>query len=178
MSLTPYIWPRFMRVVYLKHYSNNKLVSECYDMSNMLHISGQHFLLSACFNTIVQAIPSSYYIGLDNRTLIQLSDNMVNLVGEPSGYGYGRQPVSSVTGWTITNYTLGVSATSPVVSFTASGGSYGPISNIFLTTKLDNTGSLIATAPVGGSRMINNNDIITMQLAVSLVDDPTAGSFS
>lgn len=176
MSITPYLWPRFLRILNLKHFSNDVLVDECYDLSNMLHVGGQNFILSCCFNTAVHTVPSIYYIGLDNRSIIQESDVITNLIGEPSGYGYVRQPVSSSTGWTIANFPLGVVATSPVISFLASGGSYGPVLNLFLTTALDNTGVLIATAPFSGHRTLNDGDHLTMQLAVSLINDPTSGS--
>lgn len=177
MSITPYRWPHLMRIVSLKHTNKNgEIIEETYNLSNMLHVAGENFILSCCFRTDVATVPLTYYLGLDNRTLIQSNDVMSSLIGEPSGYGYSRQPVSSASGFTVTNYLEGVDVKSPVVSFSAVSGSYGPVRNLFLTTRLDNAGVLIATAALAGPRTLRDGDVLTMQLAVSLQNDPDAGS--
>lgn len=172
MSKTPYHWPRFMTIVALKHVDRDgNIIEETYDLSNMLHIAGEAFLFSCMFTTSINTVPLTYYLGLDNRTIIQGSDTMTSLIGEPSDYGYSRQPISSASGFTVASTSTNVTCTSPVVSFSAADGSYGPVRNLFLTTKLDNTGVLIATAPLSGARTVQSGDVLTMQLSISLRND-------
>jgi hypothetical protein len=61
-------------------------------------------------------------------------------------------------------------ASSPIVAFRAQNGAWGPVSNLFLTNKADNTGSLIASATFEAPITVNEGDSITMRIAVSLRD--------
>lgn len=137
----------------------------------MLHQDGQKFILSVGFNTAGDfSIPATYYIGLDNRTTVQLTDTMANVSSEPLGYGYNRQPVSSASGFTLSLVNNAYRISSITVSFTASGGIIGPFQNVFLTDQLTNDGSLIGTAPLGGSFQVNDGESVSLRFALSLQD--------
>ena len=160
-----------MRILELKHYRNNELISVTYDLPNMLHQGGEEFILSVAFSTANGfSIPAAYYLGLDNRNTIQLTDTMASLQNEPTGNGYLRQPVSSASGFGIELVNSAYRATSVVVAFTASTGSFGPIQNLFLTDKLDNTGTLIATAPLDAPHTVAPGDTLSLRLGLSLQD--------
>jgi hypothetical protein len=72
-------------------------------------------------------------------------------------------------------FTLGVAsgvylAQGPVVSFSATGGSWGPVKNLFLTTKSDNTGILIASAALSENTILNSGETLNVRLALTLKD--------
>jgi hypothetical protein len=164
-----------LRILEIQHLRDNKVIWEAKDLLNTLHIDGEKFMLSALFKTTAGiAVPSFYYLGMDNRSSVEKTNNMSSITTEPTGNGYSRQPVSSATGFTIEGYSSGGldhwRAKSQVVSFSASGGQWGPVSNVFLTDRLDDTGYLIATAPLPGSRSLAAGEIITFRFALNLVD--------
>lgn len=160
-----------MKVLEFKHFRKGELIYEAYDLPNMLHHSGQRFILSVAFNTGGDfSIPAAYYLGLDNRSTIQLEDEIANLQNEPTGFGYNRQPVSSASGFNVDLVNNAYRATSLTVAFTASGGVIGPFQNVFLTDQLGSEGSLISTALLGGTFTINDGDSVTLRLGLSLQD--------
>lgn len=149
---------------------------EAKNLKNTLHLEGEEFILSAMFRTTNGiAVPSFYYLGMDNRTVISPTDNMVSISTEPTGNGYSRQVISSATGFVIENYTLSAAshwrARSQVISFSASGGQWGPVSSVFLTDRIDKTGYLISTAPLGTTRYVSSGESITFRFALTLFDE-------
>ena len=157
----------------IKHLNKNGTVLwEAKNLYNVLHVKGEQFILSAVFTggTTNTYIPSYYYFGLDNRATPSISDTMASLSGEPTQYGYARQPVSSsgqfVVGLQGSNYR----ADCPLLTFTAVGGNWPSIQNLFLTNKVDNTGTLIATIALGSSIVVNAGETLTLQMGLALSD--------
>jgi len=140
------------------------------NINNIFHNQGEQFLLNICFNTSAGiVVPSNYYLGLDNRATPALSDTLSNLSQEPTQFGYSRQLISSVNGFTVAlNNSGNYQATGNVVVFNASGGSWGPIQNLFLATTVNNTGYLISTAALGQSKTLSSGQSITMRISLSL----------
>lgn len=167
----------FLRILEVVHKDENgNVLWENKNIPNTFHLQGEEFILSSLLRTVSGiSVPSFYYIGMDNRTTLSPSNNMASINTEPNGNGYSRQAVSSATGFTIENYTLAnVShwrAVSQVVSFTASGGSWGPVSSVFLTNQLDSNGYLISTAPLGTTRTIGNGEVISYRFVLNLFDE-------
>jgi hypothetical protein len=160
-----------LTILEIEHQRDSKIIWEAKNIKNVLHTQGEEFLLTALFKTTDASIPTFYYLGLDNRTTPDVSDVLAaSLYGEPTSNGYSRQAVSSATGFTISEVDGVNRATSLIVSFSASGGSWGPISNLFLATTINNTGHLIATAALGSTRTLQNGDFITMKFALALRD--------
>lgn len=164
-----------LKILEVQHIKDGKVIWENKNILNTFHLEGEEFILSALFRTVSSiSVPSFYYIGMDNRTAPSPTDNMVSISTEPSGNGYSRQVVSSATGFTIENYTLNSAqhwqARSQVISFTGSGGSWGPVSSVFLTDKLDATGFLISTAPLGTTRTIGNGELLSFRFILNLFD--------
>jgi hypothetical protein len=143
------------------------------DLDNMFHTGGEQFLLSVAFNTTGGiSIPNYYYLGLDNRNTLASADSLTTVSSqEPSSNGYSRQPISSASGFSIAaagdgNYR----ATSGIVTFTAAGGSWGPVQNLFMSTTIDNSGYLIGSVSLGGSRTLTNGQSTTMRISLGLKD--------
>lgn len=88
--------------------------------------------------------PTNFYLGLVNDTPVD-TDTVALLTGEPSGNGYARQLIErSNTGWPTLALDSGdYRAVSSVETFTASGGSIGPVTYSFITTTVSGTGGLL-----------------------------------
>lgn len=162
-----------MRVLELKHYSRDGELLWSKDVvPNMIHADGELYCLTALFTTLVTTVPDFYYAGLDNRTTPARSDTLANLSQEPTQFGYARQPLNSGSGFVVTESNDVYQATSNVITFVASGGTWGPVKNIFLATSSDETGSLISTAELDGQHYLNTGEQLTMRLALTLRDFP------
>lgn len=161
-----------LTILKIQHFDkNNNCIWEDENLHNIIHKNGEAFCLGALFRTSSTPIPANYYAGLDNRTIPASSDTLSNLSQEPTQFGYARQPISSANGFTIALNDSGINqATSGVVVFTASGGTWGPIKNLFFATTSDNSGTLISTAELGGSHSVNSGERLTLQIALNLRD--------
>lgn len=162
-----------LKILDIKHIRNKEVIWESRDILNTFHIDGEEFILSTIFRSVAGiSIPSFFYLGMDNRSTIDITDNMQSITTEPSGNGYSRQPVSSATGFTIEQFTVNDvehwRAKSSIVSFDASGSQWGPVSNVFLTDRNDDTGYLISTASLGTTRNVAAGDSITFRFSLSL----------
>ena len=143
------------------------------DIYNIFHSNGQQYLLNVMFNTSSGiTIPSNYYLGLDNRTTSSIGDTLASLSNEPTQNGYLRQAVSSLNGFSValgtdnTNY----QATSNIAVFNATGGQWGPVSNLFLATTLTNTGYLISTAVLTSPVTVSSGQQVSMRISVGLIN--------
>lgn len=158
-----------VRIVSLVHRdSSGNVLMKKSDMLNMVHFSGERFILRALFAG--GDIPLFYYLGLDSRSSPSKSNVMEDLNGsEPSANGYARQSVNS-KGFSLTKEASGSwRATGSSILFNASGGSWGPVSNIFMCTGLDYGPSvLISSVPIGQNLIVQDGETITMKMALSL----------
>jgi hypothetical protein len=142
------------------------------NIPNIFHTGGQQFLLSVAFSTAVGVIvPASYYLGLDNRSTLALTDTFTSLSAEPTQFGYARQAVSSATGFNLEvdsggNFIM----RSSVVTFSASGGSWGPVRNVFLSTSASNTGFLVSSVVLGTPRTVADSQLITVRMSIGLTN--------
>ncbi|MCK9459677.1 MAG: hypothetical protein M0R80_08565 [Proteobacteria bacterium] len=166
-----------IEILEIKHLSKNGTVLwEAYNLPNTLHISGEQFILLATFvggitNTY---IPASYYFGLDNRTSLDTADTLLTAAAtEPATYGYNRAVVGSsgqfIVSVAMTGHNI---ATSPIVTFSAIGGPWGPVKNMFLSTTANNTGYLIASVPLLSSITLNAGEQVSARIGLGLKDCP------
>lgn len=164
-----------LRIEEIKHIDKNgNILWQEHNLPNTFHIEGEEFVLRAAFvggqaNTY---IPENYYFGLDNRTTLTVDDTMATIVtegSEPSGNGYFRQAVSSSSQFQITLAESGhTKAVSPIVTFVASGGNWGPVQNLFLTDQADNTGFLIASVALSTTLTVNDGEGVHMRMSLTL----------
>ena len=146
------------------------------NLKNMLHLQGDQFILNALFlggvtNTY---IPSSYYFGLDNRISLAASNTMSNISsgGEPAIHGYSRNAVASVGAFTVSLVSGVYQAQCPILVYSASGGSWGPIRNLFMTNKSDYSGVLISSVALGQIITVSSGNSINLKMGMALKDCP------
>jgi len=126
---------------------------------NILHDQGEQFFCQALF-TEEATVPENYYLGLDNRTSLAETDTLSSLSGEPSGNGYSRKAVASnATDFTVSQESGDYQAKTKTVTFTASGGSIGPVTKMFLCDAASGTtGKLIASRALSQSRTLADGE--------------------
>lgn len=157
-----------MTILEIKHYREDKVIWESQNIPNIFHESGERFLFSVAFDTDGgYTVPTFYYIGLDNRTTIAYDDDIGSVTSEPSSNGYGRQTASSSSGFGITLTDGRIRATSGILTFSAIGGTWGPVQNVFLATSIDSSGILIATSALSSPRTLNNGDHLTVRFKLA-----------
>lgn len=160
-----------MKVLSLDVVRDGRVIHHEENIHNTLHYLGEEFLLNALFlggNAPNTYIPNYYYIGLDNRTTIAVADTMEDLQNEPFINGYSRQAVSSLTGFSMTVSGGVHQVSSQIVTFSAVGGSWGPVSNIFLSDKPNTTGVLISSAKLTNPVTVQSGDSVNMRMGMSL----------
>ena len=117
-------------------------------MAAEFHTEGVQFLLEVAF-TEEQSVPANFYVGLAEDT--ELAENAALAdITELSGNGYARQAVASSTAG-FTSAATGTNdrkVTTITVLFSASGGAWNKIYTVFLATTADDSGKLIASAPI------------------------------
>jgi hypothetical protein len=164
-------WNGLLKVIEVKHIRDGEVIWEERNLHNLLHQDGEEFMLRAVFQggpLENPTIPEYYYLGLDNRQSLSIEDTITDLVGEPAGSGYQRQAVSSETDFAINFETDHFVATSPIVAFQATVGSWGPVSNLFITDQNDESGYLIATAPMNSGIEVVAGDSVTRRIGLQL----------
>ena len=169
-------WFGIMKILHIQKLDvDGTVLWEQRNVRNLLHLEGEEFILRAAFaggkNSIV--IPENYYLGLDNRLAPAAANTMDDLIGEPTGGGYTRQSISSLNDFSINLDAEHYIATSPIVAFNAISSFWGPVSNLFLTDKEDNTGSLISTAVLETPVALEIGQQVTMRIGLLLKDCPT-----
>ncbi len=167
-------WNGLVKILEFNLIRDGEIILQFKNLKNLLHASGENFILRACFfgGQTSSIIPENYYLGLDNRENLDVADTMVSLAGEPSGNGYSRQAISSAGSFVISTSSGHYIATSPIVTFQATGSSWGPVNNLFLTTETDETGYLISSVELPQAVTVAAGDMITLRTVLSLRDCP------
>jgi len=164
--MTRVIWSPRWRA---RHLRNGEVIWEETIEENVLHDEGEQFMLQVVFDE-QQTVPANYYIGLDNRASPAEADTLVSLSAEPSGNGYARQPVpSDNVGWTVSMSAGDYQAASTTETFTASGGAWTAVQQMFLCTTVTGTaGKLVATAALSTSRTLQDGDSLQTDITIKL----------
>lgn len=150
---------------HFEHYDkNNKLIWEDTISNALAQEGGQSFLDSYLRN---QNHPPTFYIRLFNDTPVK-TDALSDLVNEASGNGYAAQEVPRTTsGWVSLALDAGdYQAVSSQETFSASGGSWGPVTYAVLATTTDNSGEHIAFVALSQSRTINDGESLKVTIKV------------
>jgi hypothetical protein len=168
-------WHGLVTIRFIKHWRKGKIIWESGNIKNLLHSQGEEFIVNALFTggSVSTVIPSIYYIGLDDRGTVAVTDTTANISNEPIGNGYARVPVASSGDFIAEIATNGHwTAVSPLLIFsaTAGGAGWGPVQNLFLTDAPDLSGNLISTTAIGTVISVTAGDDITLQLDMSLLD--------
>jgi hypothetical protein len=154
---------------------HGNVIWQAQNLPNTFHADGEFYLLDIAFRGETD-IPDDYYFGLDNRTTIAEEDTMLALVDEPeSGYhGYARQAVASEGQFTLMIVDGHWVANSPIILFSASGGSYGPVKNLFMCTTDagELSSSLVSSVPLNQTITLSDGESISVRMGLSLKDCP------
>jgi hypothetical protein len=118
--------------------------------------------------------PTNYYLGLTDTTSTCSITDTTTLgtlpASEPSTNGYARQLIErSATGWPTLALDSGdFQATSSTETFTASGGSWGPVYCAFIATTTDGTGKLISYAALSTGRTLASGESLQITYKIKL----------
>jgi len=162
-------WHGLMTILEIEHTnSNGEVIWRDENLLNIFHTTGEEYLLKVAFDG--KLLPVYYYLGLDDRVELDVADQMTDIVDEPSVNGYLRQTVDA-GGWTV-EVKNGVNrATSPIVTFNASGGgTWGPVRNLFLTNEIGGAGLLMASVALSAMATLSSGDNISMRISLALQD--------
>lgn len=168
-------WHGIMKILEIQHLdSKNNVLWNAKNIYNLLHSEGEQFLLQAAFigGRNSEIIPDYYYLGLDNRLTVAVSDTMTDLISEPLGGGYERAEIASSGDFSINFDNDHYIATSPIVAFRATTGFWGPVSNLFLTAEVGNEFKLISTAVLPSAITLNSGDAVTMRIGMQIREIP------
>lgn len=153
----------------IRHYRKGKLIYEDIGKNSLVQ-EGEEAVLETFFRDDAGYEPTEFYVRLCNSTPSIIS-TLGTIVNEASTGDYSAQllersdvgfPTKDITGGG--NYRL----TSKVISFTADGGSIGPVTNAYLATTSDNMGKLIAFRALSMTRTILDGDTMTIQIKIDL----------
>jgi len=171
-------WNGIMKVLEIEQVRNGKVIWSKKNLYNLLHSDGEAYFLEALFRNPADGTmpPEYYYLGLDARSSLSVADTMASLIDEPSSNGYFRQLVSSKpdqpTGWLITANSGYSKALGSIITFSAAGGSWGPVTTLFLTTQSNNDGVLISSVALSDEAYLDDGDVINLRMAMTLRDCP------
>jgi len=161
-------WNGILKLLSVEHIRGSRVIWKQENIYNQIHLKGEEFLLKCCFNNNGSYPPDEYYFGLDNRAAISNSDELADLLDEPTTNGYSRQARSSLTGFNVELVNGSYRASSSIMTFSASGGSWGPVSNIFLATSAGSSGVLVSSAALSQSVTLTSGDSVNLRMALSL----------
>jgi len=136
---------------------------------NALADEGESDLLAVYFRA--GTAPTTFYLGLLNSTPTDTT-TLATMTSEPSGNGYSRQQITrDNTGWpTLALDTGDFRAVAAVKTFTASGGTIGPVTYAFLCTNAatGTSGKFLVYNALSSSRTLNDGDSLDVTMRVKL----------
>lgn len=163
-------WNGIMKVAEICHFgTDGSLLYSEKDIRNIIHTQGEDLILKILFGG--NPVPDNYYIGLDSRSAISRIQSIVDISGnEPVSNNYARQAVVSNNFSVVTVSSGQIQANSPTLLFRATGGSWGPVRNIFMTTALGygTNSTLISSVPLSTLITVADGEIVTMRMAMAL----------
>lgn len=171
-------WRGILKVLEMQHVRNGQIITSLQaPLYNLLHKEAERYFLRCLFSNDGSLPPTNYYLGLDNREVITIDDEAVDIEEEPTINGYSRQAISSAASseaWDITESANGYfKAVGKIITFNASGGSFGPVSNLFLIDK-ENVGAedavLLSSVNLSDSVTLDDGDALNLRISLSLRD--------
>lgn len=168
-------WYGLMKVLNIEHLDvDGTLLWKQSNVRNLLHAQGEKFILDAMFSGDA-TIPTNYYLGMDNRSSLARGDTLATVsASEPTGsFGYVRSTVPSSGSFVVTEVDeIVYEAKSPILSFSATGGNWGPVSNLFLTNVLNFSGVLISSVLLSSPITVTDGQTINIRISLGLRDCP------
>jgi hypothetical protein len=146
---------------------DGRLLWEELDRKNNLADEGEYLFLDVTLRQASQ--PTNYFLRLFNDTPTE-TDTLGDLTGEPTQNGYAAQTVeANATGWPTLALDSGdYQATSSTETFSASGGSWGPVTYCVLATSTDGSGKLVSYVALSQSRTLNSGESLQVTYKLKL----------
>jgi hypothetical protein len=137
------------------------------DAVNTLADEGEQLFLNCTLRAT--SCPATFYMRLYNDTPAE-TDTLSDLTGEPSTNGYAAQEVTrDSSGWPTLALDSGdYQATSSTETFSASGGSWGPVTYLVLATSSDGTGKVVSYAALSTSRTLASGESLQVTYKLKL----------
>lgn len=159
---------KYQSIWKIQHIRNGEVIWED-EGPNAITQEGEEAILESFFRGDASYTPSEFYVRLCNSTPA-VDDTLATIANEPSGNGYSPQLVErSSVGFPTKELDVGAyRIVSKTLSFTASGGQIGPVTNAYLATTTDNTGKFIAFRALSITRTILDGDTMTIQFRVKI----------
>lgn len=148
-----------------RHVRNGEVIWSSDWTENALTNEGEQDILAVYFAKSKSA-PTNFYIGLINDAGIAETDTLATMAGEPSGNGYARSECTFGTPALDAGDYESVSTTE---TFTASGGSIGPVTHAFLTNAASGTSGLfLVYVALSATRTLLDGDSLQVDIAVKV----------
>lgn len=150
-----------------KHFDKyGNLISEDIVLNNLAD-EGEEAMLDVFFRNGTSY--ATFYIRLFNDTPVD-TDGLSDLINEASGNGYAAQSLSrNDTDFPTLALDSGdFQVESLEQTFSASGGSWGPVTYAVLATSSDNSGKLIAYVALASSRTLQDGDSLKVTFKIKL----------
>jgi len=159
---------KYNSVWIVRHIRDGKVIWED-EKPNSLVQEGEESILETYFLNGATYIPTEFYVRLCNDDLL-ITSTLSTVSDEPVGNGYDPQLLErSGQGFPTKELSGGIfRIVSKVISFTADGGSIGPVRTAYLSTTSDNTGKLIAFRGLTLPRTVLSGDTMTLQFRIEL----------
>lgn len=150
-----------------KHIAADGSVIAEWDTSNALADEGEQLFLDCVLRAT--SCPTTFYLRLFNDTPTE-TDTLSALTGEPTTNGYAAQEITrNSSGWPTLALDSGdYQATSSTETFSASGGSWGPVTYAVLATSTDSSGKLIAYTALSTSRTLASGESLQVTYRLKL----------
>lgn len=164
---------RYIGVWHFTHRAADGQVLADWEQHNALVDVGEQRLLEVYFRDATEPGANEFLFLSDasNPCSIAETDSLTTAAtGEPSTNGYARQTITRDTsGWPTSALDAGDwQITSTTETFSASGGSWGPVNCAGLATSSDNTGDFLAFVPLSQARTLASGESLDVSLRVKL----------
>lgn len=151
-----------------KHIAADGTVIDEWDTKNALADEGESIFLDCTLRAT--SCPTTFYLRLFNDTPAE-TDTLADLTGEPAGtYAYAAQEMPRTSGgWPTLALDSGdFQATSSTETFSATGGSWGPVTYAVLATTSDNAGKLVSYTALSTSRTLASGESLQVTYSLKL----------
>jgi len=146
--------------------SDGKSIWHVEDLKNTIHKEGAYYILNRTLNTSLGA--SAFYFGLDNRLNLLYENTYQDLWEEPSGNGYVRFSVSPSNQFVQAPSTQSTAELiSPNLIFLCNNNSWGPVSNLFVSTST-NAGVLLSSVKLTQPITLSTGQSFVVRMGMSL----------
>ena len=143
----------------IKHFDKNGKLIYRDEGPNSLADEGETAMLDLFFRA--GTAPTAFQLALFNDTPVD-TDTVAGLTGEPSTNGYARQDLArNSTDWPTLALDSGdFMVTSKAVTFTATGGPWGPVTYVVLIATISAAAKLCAYKALSQSRTVADGESI------------------